>query len=111
MDPQKASAAYDAQGYVYIPGTLQGDLLEQVQAAFDRAAEEKALQDLLNQDDIFLDLVDHPAWFSVARDVVGGDVQLRYIRGGSSSPTPTRARGGTVTSPTSTASTFPTPSS
>ena len=82
MDPQQASAAYDAQGYVYIPGALQGDLIEQVQAAFDRAVEKKALPDLLNQDDIFLDLVDHPAWFSVARDVVGGDVQLRYIRGG-----------------------------
>jgi len=82
MDSQKARAAYDAQGFVYMPGALQGDLLEQVQAAFERAAEKKALPDLLNQDDVFLDLVDHPAWFSVVRVVVGDDVQLRYIRGG-----------------------------
>jgi ectoine hydroxylase-related dioxygenase (phytanoyl-CoA dioxygenase family) len=82
MDPQKARAAYDAQGYVYIPGALAGDLLKQVQAAFDRAAEKKELQDLLHQDDLFLDLVDHPAWFPVVRAVVGDDVQLRYIRGG-----------------------------
>ena len=82
MTPQQARAQYDAQGYVHIRSALKPDELGRVQEAFDRAAEQDALRDILNQDDVFLDLVDHPVIFPVARAVVGDDVQLRYIRGG-----------------------------
>jgi ectoine hydroxylase-related dioxygenase (phytanoyl-CoA dioxygenase family) len=82
MTPEQAKQEYDAQGYVWIRGALQGDELKRLQTAFDNAAEKSELRNLLNQDDIFLDMVDHPALFPVIRAVVGDDVQLRYATGG-----------------------------
>ena len=82
MSPSEAKRQYDAQGYVIIRGALQGDELKRVQNAFDRAAENDALGDVMNQDDVFVDMVDHPALLPIVRAVVGEDAQLRYGRGG-----------------------------
>jgi ectoine hydroxylase-related dioxygenase (phytanoyl-CoA dioxygenase family) len=53
-----------------------------VQSAFQKAQESKNLRNLLNQDDCFIDLVDHPAYLPIVRAIVGDDIQLRYINGG-----------------------------
>ena len=82
MTPSQAKQQYDAQGYVIIRGALQGDELKCVQDAFEKAREKDALRDIFNQDDIFVDMVDHPALLPVVRAVVGEDAQLRYGRGG-----------------------------
>ena len=86
MTPKQARQAYDAQGYVVIRNALAPDELERARAAFDRAAEAGALRDLLNQDDVFVDMVDHPVLFPVARAIVGDDAQLRYAQGGMIKP-------------------------
>jgi phytanoyl-CoA hydroxylase len=82
MTPKAARAAYDAQGYVHIPQALKGQELDRLQAAFSRAEEQGALRDILDQDDLFMDLVDHPSWLPIAQAIVGDDLQLRYIHGG-----------------------------
>ena len=71
MTPKQARQAYDAQGYVVIRNALAPDELERVRAAFERAAGAGALRDLLNQDDVFVDMVDHPVLFPVARGHCG----------------------------------------
>lgn len=82
MTPQEAKDAYDTQGYVFIPQALRGAELQRVKEAFEQAEEKKALGHILNQDDCFLKLVDHPSWLPIVRAIVGEDIQLRYIRGG-----------------------------
>ncbi len=82
MTPEQAKQEYDAQGYIVIRNALAPEELGRVREAFERAAEAGALKNLLNQDDIFVDMVDHPVLFSVVRAVVGDDVQLRYAHGG-----------------------------
>jgi len=82
MTPQEYKNAYDAQGYVHIKNALTGDELQRIQTAFYKAEKDKALRDLFNQDDCFLDLVDHPTWLPIVQAIVGDDIQLRYLRGG-----------------------------
>lgn len=82
MTPQEAKNAYDAQGYVHIPNALSGEELQRIQDAFRKAEENNAIRDLLNQDDCFLSLVDHPSWLPIVQAIVGDDIQLRYITGG-----------------------------
>ncbi len=82
MTPQQARNAYDTQGYVFIPEALKGDELQRIQNAFQKADENKALKNLLNQDECFLNLVDHPAWLPIIQAIVGDDIQLRYMQGG-----------------------------
>jgi phytanoyl-CoA hydroxylase len=82
MTAEEARQQYDQQGFVLIRNALTPDELQRVRVAFDRAAEQKALRDLLNQDDVFVDMVDHPVLLTVVRAVVGEDAQLRYAQGG-----------------------------
>ena len=82
LTPKEARAEYDAQGYVHIRQALKGQELDRLQAAFLRAEKQGALRDILDQDDLFLDLVDHPSWLPIAQAIVGDDLQLRYISGG-----------------------------
>lgn len=79
---EKAREQYDSQGFVFIPGALSEEEVERVGEAVDRAAANDTLYDVLGQDEIFVDMVDHPAIFPVVRAVVGDDVQLRYAWGG-----------------------------
>ncbi|OGG49740.1 MAG: hypothetical protein A3F84_22840 [Candidatus Handelsmanbacteria bacterium RIFCSPLOWO2_12_FULL_64_10] len=82
MTPEQARQEYDAQGYVLIRSALNAEELKRVREAFDRAATKGALRDLVNQDDVFVDMVDHPALLPIVRAVVGDDAQLRYAQGG-----------------------------
>ena len=82
MTPEQARQEYDAQGYVLIRGVLQGEELKRVRDAFGKALEVEALKEILSQDDVFVDMVDHPVVLPIVQAVVGDDVQLRYARGG-----------------------------
>ena len=82
MTPQQAVNTYDTQGYVHIQNALSGTELQRVQTAFYKSEESNALRDVLNRDDCFIDLVDHPAWLPIIQAIVGNDIQLRYLRGG-----------------------------
>tara|TARA_B100000686_G_scaffold349899_1_gene444365 strand:- start:97 stop:876 length:780 start_codon:yes stop_codon:yes gene_type:complete len=78
----QARQQYDSQGFVYIPGALSEEEVQRVGTALDRATENEALYEILGQDEVFVDMVDHPAIFPIVRAVVGEDVQLRYAWGG-----------------------------
>jgi ectoine hydroxylase-related dioxygenase (phytanoyl-CoA dioxygenase family) len=82
MTPKQALHEYNTQGYVVIRGVLVGEALARVQGAFEKAYEKKALRDLFNQDDAFVDMVDHPTLLPIVKAVVGDDAQLRYGVGG-----------------------------
>src|ERR1051326_2812708 len=82
MNPEQAKQQYDAQGYVLIPQALGAEELRRVREAFDRAAGQRALRDILNQDDVFVDMADHPVLLPIVRAMVGEDAQLRYAQGG-----------------------------
>jgi len=82
MTAEEARQQYAMQGYVLIRDALAPEELERVRAAFHRAAEKKALREILDQDEVFLDMVDHPVLLGVVRAVVGEDAQLRYAQGG-----------------------------
>ena len=80
MRPEEAKAEYDAQGYVHIQNALEGEELVRLQAAFSRAEEQGTLRNILSQDDLFVDLVDHPSWLPIAQAIVGDDLLFRkYI--------------------------------
>lgn len=81
VTPDKARQQYDSQGFVFIPGALSGTEVRQVLGALERAAADDALHDLLHRDEVFVDMVDHPAILPVVRAVMGDDVQLRYAYG------------------------------
>ena len=82
MKPEQARRDYDAQGYVLIRNALIPGEVEQVREAFDRAADKGELRDVLNQDDVFVDMVDHPVLLPIVQAIVGDDIQLRYAQGG-----------------------------
>ena len=82
MTPDRAKQQYDSQGFVYIPQALTAAEVERTREALHRAAENDALEQVLAQDEIFVDMVDHPAILPVVRAVVGDDVMLRYAFGG-----------------------------
>ena len=82
MTPEQARQQYNSQGFVFIRGALSDAEVERVLNAFDQAAKNDSLYDLLQQDEVFVDMVDHPAIFPVVRAVIGEDVQLRYAHGG-----------------------------
>ena len=64
------------------PQALTAAEVERTREALHRAAENDALEQVLAQDEIFVDMVDHPAILPVVRAVVGDDVMLRYAFGG-----------------------------
>ena len=97
MTPEEAKQEYDAQGYIVIRNALAPEELGRVREAFDRAAEVGALRDLLNQDDIFVDMVDHPVLFSVVRRLWETMCRCATPKDASPSPIPIRDRVGTVT--------------
>ena len=61
MTPEQVRQQYNSQGFVFIRGALSGAEVERVLNAFDRAAKNDSLYDLLHQDEVFVDMVDHPA--------------------------------------------------
>jgi phytanoyl-CoA hydroxylase len=78
----QAKQQYDSQGFVYIPQALTPAEVERTREALHRAAANDALERVLTQDEVFVDMVDHPAILPVVHAVVGDDVMLRYAFGG-----------------------------
>ena len=72
---------YEAQGYLVLKGTLEEGELDQARVAFDRADEDGGLDDLPNQDAIFIQLAEHPKIFPIVHRIIGDVVQLRSLRG------------------------------
>ncbi len=96
MTPEQARQQYNSQGFVFIRGALSGAEVKRVLKAFDRAAKNDSLYDLLHQDEVFVDMVDHPAIFPVVRAVIGEDVHCAMPMEASGKPTPNRAAAGTA---------------
>jgi phytanoyl-CoA hydroxylase len=87
MTPEQR-VQFETQGFLHLPGILDGPLLRRLRAAFDAASERYSavkkcaaegfadIPHILDQDDVFIDLVDAPRLFPVLLEVIGGDVQL-----------------------------------
>lgn len=82
MTPEQ-KVQYETQGFLHIPGAIQGDLLKRLRTAFDAAAERHGVANkladiprILDQDDVFVDIADTPSVFSVLLEILGGDIQL-----------------------------------
>jgi hypothetical protein len=80
---------FQTQGFLHLPGVIQGATLSRLQQAFDRAAGKYADQwnapgspqvfdipRVLDEDDVFVDLVDLPTLFPTLLAIIGGDIQL-----------------------------------
>ena len=89
---------YETQGFLHLPGALDPEATSKLRAAFDSAAEKYSdrwkpgtaaqgdtpkffdLPHILDEDDVFVDLVDIPSVFSVLLGIVGGDIQLLQVQ-------------------------------
>jgi phytanoyl-CoA hydroxylase len=85
---------YQLQGFVHLKGVIPPDTLARARAAFDAAAERSTatrqksgtnepqrffdIPDILDQDPVFVDLVDLPSIFPVLVAAVGNDIQLNH---------------------------------
>lgn len=75
---------FETQGFLHIPKALDPELLLRFRTAFDAAIEKYPNQlgttydipNVLDQDDVFVELVDTPSVFSIIREIIGRDVQL-----------------------------------
>jgi phytanoyl-CoA hydroxylase len=82
---------FETNGYLVIPEALSADELARVRAAADRAeatwrAEPSRLglrkpnleqvQTIIEYDDLFLDLMEHPRVFPIVREILGDDVSM-----------------------------------
>ncbi len=87
---------YETQGFVHLKSAIPDDILQKAKRAFDVASQRhfedwkrEALNgtgesrffdipDILDQDDVFIDLVDLPAIFPLLTEIVGDDIQLNH---------------------------------
>ena len=86
---------YETQGFVHLKGVIPPDTLARARAAFDAAAERSAakrkkisdaagplrffdIPDILDQDPVFVELVDLESIFPVLVAAVGNDIQLNH---------------------------------
>jgi hypothetical protein len=91
MEKLEPLLSYETQGFVHLPGVLEPAFLARLNAAFDRAiakhsekwlaAGEAAMPSfniprILDEDDVFVDLVDLPAVFPLLVEILGYDIQL-----------------------------------
>ncbi len=83
---EEQKAAYEAQGYLVVEEAFDPGELDRVRTAFDRAAEDGGLDELLNRDDLFIHLAEHATIFPVVHRIVGDDVQLRSLQGTAIAP-------------------------
>ena len=82
---------WDEQGFIVLEDALRGGELKRLQDAFDRAfaaCKDEWLErveggeacptyfdvpDPLERDEVFVDIVDHPAWYGLLQDFTGGE--------------------------------------
>ena len=74
---------YEAQGYLILEDALDAPALDCTRQAFDAAED---LEDLPNQNPIFIHLAEHDAFFPLVHRIIGDVVQLRFIRGNRIAP-------------------------
>ena len=85
---------YETQGFLHLPGALDSQILGRFKSAFDAAAQKHSshwksvdgvngaapkffdIPHILDEDDVFTDLLDAPAVFPVLLEILGGDIQL-----------------------------------
>ena len=69
---------YEAHGYLILEDAIDAPALDRTRQAFDAAQD---LEDLPNQNPIFIHLAEHDAFFPHVHRVIGDVVQLRSISG------------------------------
>ena len=92
MTNEKARQEYNSQGFVFMPGAVSSEQVDRLNYAVDRAAAKDknynanepkfTINNVLGENEIFIDMVDHPKIFPTVRAVMGDDVQLRYASAG-----------------------------
>ncbi len=85
---EEQRTAFERDGFLVIPGALQGDMLERVTAACDRLYEAGVARDgltavnhwhlrnCLPHDDVFLELLDWPETFPLVMDLLNWNIHL-----------------------------------
>jgi phytanoyl-CoA hydroxylase len=91
MEKLEPVLSYETQGFVHLPGVLETPFLARLKAAFDRAIAKHAgkwlaageaavpsfnIPQILDEDDVFVDLVDLPTVFPLLVEILGYDIQL-----------------------------------
>jgi phytanoyl-CoA hydroxylase len=91
MDKLQALLSYETQGFVHLPRVLSPEFLARLQPAFDKAAVKHAerwladgdkaqpaftINRILDENDVFVDLVDLPTIFPLLVEILGVDIQL-----------------------------------
>lgn len=91
MEKPQALLSYETQGFVYLPGVMEPAFLARLRPAFDRAVAKHAeqwlaagesatptftLKNILDEDDVFVDLVDLSTVFPLLVQILGPDIQL-----------------------------------
>ena len=86
--------SYETQGVVHLPGVLEPAFLARLKSAFDRAAAKHAqnwlaagdvapasfdIPSILDEDDVFVELVDLPAILPLLVEILGTDIQLLIV--------------------------------
>jgi len=85
---------YETQGFIHLQSAIKPDMLARLRSSFDCAAEKYASQwknsaatqnkvpeyfdipNILNEDDVFVDLVDATSVFPILLEILGEDIQL-----------------------------------
>jgi phytanoyl-CoA hydroxylase len=80
---------YQTQGFLHLPKVIDAHTLARLQQAFDAATEKHSdhwredrkvayfdIPSILDEDDVFVDLVDLPVLFPILLAILGGDIQL-----------------------------------
>lgn len=97
---------YDTQGFVHLPGAIKPDMLAKLKSSFDCAAEKYAnrwksgvavqrkaptfeIPNILDEDDVFVDLVDATSVFPILLEILGDDIQLQQTQARIFPPGPT----------------------
>lgn len=91
MEKSEPILSYETQGFVHLPGVLEPAFLARLKAAFDRAVAKHArkwiaageaatpsfnIPQILDEDEVFVDLVEVPTVFPLLVEILGCDIQL-----------------------------------
>ncbi len=91
MEKLEPILSCETQGFVHLPGVLEPAFLARLKAAFDRAVAKHAqkwiaageattpsfnIPQILNDDEVFVDLVDVPTVFPLLVEILGYDIRL-----------------------------------
>ena len=95
---------WKTEGYFVLKGVLSTEEVEALLATVDemdaefRKGENVTAdsvfdkRNVMEDNDIFVDLMDHPVTFPIVRELLGDYIQLRYVGGHRASPEPERSR-------------------